>query len=105
MKTFSPEPSLTKPRESRAIPLDVAVGDRLDLDELGVQVVAGGLGDRRHRVGRDPPPGGDADVDAALGLLAQVFAPGPAGDEDLDRVLQGLTPTVLPKPRKMIGRM
>ena len=67
----------------------VAVGDGLHLDQLGVEVVAAGLGEGGQGIGRDPLPTGDADVYAIFECLgAQVLAPFPAGQVDVDRVLQ-----------------
>ena len=61
-----------------------AVGERLHLDELSAQVVAGDLRDGGDRVGGDPLPRGDARIDAVLeGPFAEVGAPGPAGQVDL----------------------
>ena len=67
----------------------VAVGDGFHLDELGVHVIARGLGHGRQRVGRNAVPGTDADVHALLQrLVAQILAPLPGQQIDFHGVLQ-----------------
>ena len=66
--------------------LGVAVDLGFHADELRVHVVGAGLGERRHGVGRETGPTGDADVGAVV--AGNVFAPGEVGDVDLDRALE-----------------
>jgi len=66
--------------------LGVAVDLGLHANELRVHVVGAGLGERGHRVGREPVPTGDADVGA--GIAGDVFAPWEVGDIDLDGGLE-----------------
>ncbi len=66
----------------------VAVDLGFHADELGVEVVAAGLGHGGEGVGGAAVPGGDADVGA--GVAGDVFAPGIVGDVDLDRAAEGV---------------
>src|SRR5258708_5381171 len=68
----------------------VAIDDRFHLDQLRVHVVGAGLGHGGQCVGSNAGPRGDTDVDALVGVGAEIFSPRVVTDVDLGGRVEGV---------------